>query len=61
MLKNGKDYFDVLLERIREIRASDRRAYQKSRMSLNNAVMIMIRTVKQQKHFMPLSRTNCIL
>jgi hypothetical protein len=33
MLKNGrpfgKDYFDELLERIREIRASDRRAYQK--------------------------------
>ena len=33
MLKNGKpfgkDYFDELLERIREIKASDRRAYQK--------------------------------
>ena len=33
MLKNGKpfgkDYFDELLERIREIRASERRAYQK--------------------------------
>ena len=33
MLKNGKpfgkDYFDELLERIREIRASKRRAYQK--------------------------------
>ena len=33
MLKNGKpfgrDYFDKLLERIREIRASERRAYQK--------------------------------
>ena len=32
MLKNGKpfgkDYFDELLERIREIRASERRAYQ---------------------------------
>ena len=32
-LKNGrpfgKDYFDELLERIREIRASERRAYQK--------------------------------
>ena len=25
----GRDYFDELLERIREIRASDRRAYQK--------------------------------
>lgn len=33
MLKNGrsfgKDYFDELLERIRDIRASERRAYQK--------------------------------
>lgn len=33
MLKNGKpfgkDYFDELLEEIREIRASERRAYQK--------------------------------
>jgi hypothetical protein len=33
MLKNGKafgkDYFDELLERIREIRASERRVYQK--------------------------------
>ena len=33
MMKNGrpfgKDYFDKLLERIREIRASERRAYQK--------------------------------
>ncbi|MDR0692713.1 MAG: virulence RhuM family protein, partial [Prevotellaceae bacterium] len=27
--KFGKDYFDELLERIREIRASERRAYQK--------------------------------
>ena len=33
LLKNGrefgKDYFDELLEKIREIRASERRAYQK--------------------------------
>ena len=33
MLKNGKkfvkDYFDELLERIRDIRASERRSYQK--------------------------------
>ena len=29
MIKHGKDYFDELLERIREIRASERRAYQK--------------------------------
>ena len=34
MLKNGKkfgkDYFDELLERIRDIRASERRSYQKN-------------------------------
>ena len=29
----GKDYFDELLERIREIRASEHRAYQKNRSS----------------------------
>jgi hypothetical protein len=33
LLKNGRqfgrDYFDELLEKIREIRASERRAYQK--------------------------------
>jgi len=35
LMKNGrlfgKDYFDELLKRIREIRASERRAYQKMR------------------------------
>ena len=38
LMKNGrpfgKDYFDELLERIREIRASERRAYQKDRKSV---------------------------
>jgi len=38
MLKNGrsfgKDYFDELLERIREIRASERRFYQKLQISM---------------------------
>lgn len=42
MMKNGrpfgKDYFDELLERIREIRASERRAYRKLRMCLNSAL-----------------------
>ena len=37
MLKNGKsfgkDYFDELMERIREIRASERRMYKKSELS----------------------------
>jgi len=31
----GKDYFDELLERIREIRASERRFYQKIRVCCN--------------------------
>lgn len=38
----GKDYFDDLLERIREIRASERRYYQKSLMYMQNVVPIMI-------------------
>lgn len=50
MLKNGrpfgKDYFDELLERIREIRASERGLIKKLRMYLNNVVMIMIKIVK---------------
>ncbi len=34
----GKDYFDELLERIREIRASERRFYLKKQISMSNAV-----------------------
>ena len=34
----GKDYFDELLERIREIRASERRAYQKIADTVNDYI-----------------------
>lgn len=39
----GKDYFDELLERIREIRASERRFYLRSRTSTSSAVSKMRR------------------
>ena len=45
LLKNGtrfgKDYFDELLERIRDIRSSERRFYQKITDILLNVVMII--------------------
>lgn len=47
----GKDYFDDLLERIREIRASERRYYQKSRMFMPNVVLIMTPNLKRPNCF----------
>ncbi len=38
----GKDYFDELLERIRSIRASERRFYQKLPISMPKLVLIMM-------------------
>lgn len=65
MLKNGKpfgrDYFDELLERIREIRASERRAYQKIADVFDSAAMTTTRTARQQKPSMPSYRTSCTL
>lgn len=65
MLKNGKpfgrDYFDELLERIREIRASERRAYQKIADVFEQAVMTTTKTATPQRHFMPLYKTNYTL
>lgn len=53
MMKNGRpfgrDYFDELLERIKEIRASERRFYQKLRISMRNAATIMILIVRPQR------------
>lgn len=46
----GKDYFDDLLERIREIRASERRYYQKSLMCMPNVVLIMTLNQKLPSH-----------
>ena len=57
MLKNGKpfgkDYFDELLERIREIRASERRAYQK--------ITDIFEQCSYDYDIMPLFRINFIL
>lgn len=47
----GKDYFDDLLERIREIRASERRYYQKSLMYMPNVVPIMTPNLKRPNCF----------
>ena len=38
----GKDYFEEQLERIRDIRSSERRFYQKSRIYIPNAAPIMM-------------------
>lgn len=64
LMKNGrpfgKDYFDELLERIREIRASERRAYQKSQTSSSNAAMITTKIVRRQRPSMLSYKTSCI-
>ena len=71
MLKNckpfGKDYFDELLEKIREIRASERRAYQKiadvfeqcsSDYSSNSKeTQLFYRTVQNKLHFATTGKT----
>jgi hypothetical protein len=71
MLKNGrsfgKDYFDELLERIREIRASERRAYQKiadvfeqcssDYRSNSEETHLFYRIVQNQLHFAVTGRT----
>lgn len=63
LMKNGrpfgKDYFDELLERIREIRASERGPIRKSRMSSSSVAMITTKTATRRKRSMHLSRTNC--
>ena len=55
----GVDYFDELLERIREIRASERRFYQKITDIYSNAVLITIKTPKSHCYFSRPCRTNC--
>ena len=71
MLKNGKpfgkDYFDELLEKIREIRASERRAYQKiadvfeqcsSDYSSNSKeTQLFYRTVQNKLHYATTGKT----
>lgn len=71
MLKNGKpfgkDYFDELLEKIREIRASERRAYQKiadifeqcscDYSPNSNETKIFYKTVQNKLHFATTGQT----
>lgn len=71
MLKNGrpfgKDYFDELLEKIREIRASERRAYQKiadvfeqcssDYRSDSEETQLFYRIVQNQLHFATTGQT----
>lgn len=63
LMKNGrpfgKDYFDELLERIREIRASERRAYQKIADVFEQCSYDYDKTATRRKRSMHLSRTNC--
>ena len=70
MLKNGRsfgqDYFDELLEQIREIRASERRAYQKiadvfeqcssDYRSTSEETQFFFQIVQNQLHFAALAR-----
>jgi hypothetical protein len=71
MLKNGrafgKDYFDELLEKIREIRASERRAYQKiadvfeqcssDYQSNSGETQLFFKIVQNQLHFAVTGKT----
>ena len=68
LLKNGpkfgKDYFDELLAKIKEIRASERRFYQKITdiyKECRNVVLIMIKTVRLHKNFIKMFKISCIL
>ncbi len=54
------DYFDEFLERIREIRASEKRFYQKLR-DLFALVAIMTLRTKQLKCFLLKHKINCFM
>ena len=64
LLKNGrqfgKDYFDELLERIREIRASERRFYQKITDIFHNAAMTTIKIAKRLNYSILLFKISSI-
>ncbi|CAM5188351.1 hypothetical protein OURE66S_00021 [Oligella ureolytica] len=65
-LKNGryfgKDYFRELLERVRSIRASERRIYQRDySTSLPSAALITTQHQKRLAYFMRMYRTNSIM
>ena len=64
LMKNGrpfgKDYFDELLERIREIRASERRAYQKIADVFEQCSYDYDKNSDTTRAFTRSYRTNCI-
>jgi hypothetical protein len=53
----GKDYFEELLERIREIRASERRFYQKIT-DIYLSLRIITKTHRKQRNSLPRYRTS---
>ena len=55
----GKDYFDELLERIREIRASERRFYQKITDIYEQCSIDYDKGLKLPRRFSRLCKTNC--
>ena len=57
----GEDYFDEMLERIRNIRSSERRFYQKSLIYILYVASIMTRIRKLQKNFLKQFRISCIM
>ena len=64
-LKNGgsvltTEYFDRLLEQIREIRLSERRFYQKIT-DIYATALDYDRTAKRQSSFLPRCRIRCIM
>lgn len=64
-LKNGgsvltTEYFDRLLEQIREIRLSERRFYQKIT-DIYATALDYDRTAKTTKQFLQRSKTRCIM
>ena len=65
LMKNGRpfgrDYFDELLERIREIRASERRAYQKIADVFEQCSYDYDKTVRPRRPSTPSCRTSCTM
>lgn len=57
----GKDYFRELLERVRSIRASERRICSKSQTSLRNVALTMIKMHRLPMIFMLWCKTSSIL
>lgn len=49
--KFGKDYYEELLQTIKEIRLSERRLYQKLQMYLKRQVLIITKIPKKHIHF----------